>query len=184
MGLMDNREDLQVMQEIANEIGAALTSVMEHSRDILKRHIDEDVYDHSIYTPKVYKRRSENEGMGVSLAEQTQEKPYTQVIAPALGKQANGFWVQSRLWFHPSGEHKYKKWNTANDSELMGRIEKKDPEYSWGQNEVPQRPFWQRFVDEMVDGGELEKSFVDAMSANEIIEADGSVIEDPHDRTY
>ena len=184
MDLLSDKDFRQVMNTLVTEINAALPIVMNDARDTLKKHIDEDVYDESIYKPKRYKRRSNNSGLGISLGAQVYMEPYTKVIPPAGGNVNGKLVIKSRLYYNPSGEHKYPKWNTANDNELIGRIEKKNPAYTWGNDKVPMRPFWQKFVDDMVDGGELEKSFVDAMKASEEIVADGNITEDPFDREY
>ena len=61
---------------------------------------------------------------------------------------------------HPS------EFNKVDGDDLIGRIEKHDPEYNWlpkKGKQIPNRPFWQNFVDEMVDDAELERFFVNAM---------------------
>ena len=174
----------KAMNDLVAEISAALPIVMNDARDTLKKHIDEDVYSEGIYYPKVYKRRSDNSEMGVSLGAQVYTEN-TKIIPPAGGNVNGKLQITTRIYFNPSGGHKYKKWHTADYNDLIGRIEKKDPAYTWGQEKVPARPFWQKFVDEMVDGGEFEKSFVDAMrGAEPSITADGSIVEETFDRDY
>lgn len=175
----------EVMNALIVEIAEALPEVMDNAKDTLKKHIDEDVLSESVYKPKVYKRRSDNNGLGVSLSAQAQMEPYTKIIAPTGGNVGGKLKITSRLYFNPSGAHKYEKWHTADYNELIGRIEKKSPAYTWGQDQVPPRPFWQRFIDEMIGGGEIEASFVDAMRRKgETVTADGGVTEDPYDREY
>lgn len=193
MNLMSDPDFRNVLNTIVGEIAAALPNVMNNARDTLKKHIDEDVYE--AYTPEVYRRRSDNPDMGVSLGAQAYQEPYTKVIPPAGGNVGGKLVITSKLYYNPSGEHKYPIWSSGSGkrpkwvlnldgNELISRIEKKSPAYNWGQDKVPARPFWQRFVDEMVDGGELEKSFVSAMSGKEKIVADGNVFEDSFDRDY
>lgn len=172
----------EIMNLLVPEVAAAYPIILDNARDTLKKHIDKDVYD--AYEPVVYKRRSDDHKYGISLGAQVYSEPFTKVI-PATNFNSGGrLGFTARIWFNPSGEHKVKKWNTASGNDLIGRIEKKSPAYTWGQDEVPARPFWQRFIDEMVGGGEFENSFVDAMRGTEDIVADGNVIEDPSDRDY
>lgn len=172
----------EVMNALIPDIQGAFPKVLESARDTLKKHIDEDVYQ--AYQPEVYKRRSDDSKYGISLGAQVYQEPFTKLINPGNVNLGGKLGFTARLWFHPSGQHKVKKWNTADDSDLIGRIENKDPAYTWGNDDVPQRPFWQRYIDEMVNGGEFENSFVDGMRGAGKISADGNVIEDPSDRTY
>lgn len=169
----------QILLEVADAVEKALTDARPH----LKDRIEKDVY--SVYTPKVYKRRSENAGLGTPLSVQAITDANSKVIKPGGGASGSTFSVTSRLYFNPQGDHAKKKWHTADYDDLISRIEKKSPPYTWGQNKVPPRPFWQNFIDEMVGGGELEKLFVDAMrSAEPTIVADGNIKEDASDRNY
>lgn len=169
----------QILLEVASSVEKALNDAKPH----LKKRIEADVY--KVYSPTVYKRRSDDSTLGVSLAAQAITEPYTSVIKPGGGNVNGMLQVTSRLYYNPQGNHKRKKWHTADYDDLIGRIEKKSPPYTWGQAQVPERPFWQNFVDEMVGGGELERLFVDAMkSAEPTIVADGNITEDASDREY
>ena len=164
------------------ELDSAVSETMLDAKDSLRKHIREDVYDESVYSPKVYKRRSENDGLGTPL--DYLEEPNARIIPPAGGNVNGNLVVTSRIYYNPTGEHKYKKWHTADHNDLIGRIEKKEPRYTWGQNKVPPRPFWQNFITEMVDNQELEKNFVRHMSGKEDIVADGAIVEEISDREY
>lgn len=169
--------------EIIFEVADAVEKALNNAKPHLKDRIEKDVY--KVYSPTVYKRRSDDQSLGVSLAAQAIAEPYSSVIKPGGGNVNGTLQITSRLYYNPQGNHKRKKWHTADYYDLIGRIEKKDPPYTWGQAQVPERPFWQNFVDEMVGGGELEKLFVDAMkSAEPTIVADGDITEDSTDRNY
>lgn len=130
-----------IMSKVAN-------SVYGDMRDALKRHVESDVYDKSLYKPKVYKRRSEAEGRGTPLNDiEGNAFPIIRTIPGAAEIGIN---------YMPTGEHKNEKWHTADGNELIGRIEKKNPPYTWEPKtgpQIPERPFWQKFVDEMIDTG-------------------------------
>ena len=194
--MADVNDDIyrEIMNALIPEISDAYNDVLNNARDTLKKHIDEDVYD--AYEPVVYMRRSKKAEYGISLGAQVYMDAYTRTIPPASIRAGGKLGFTARIWYHPDGSHKVNRWsshpnteipswiNNVDDSELISRIEKKSPAYNWGQGKVPPRPFWQQFVDEMVDGGEFEKSFVNAMRATENIVADGNVVEDPSDRSY
>ena len=191
-GLENIDEDVrQFKNELIKNIVSALPSVMDDARSHLKKHIDEDVYSKSVYSPKVYKRRSDDNSWGTPL---NNMEANTQVVSPSGGNVGGQLMVTTTLYYHPTGEHTVNKWssttttptvNNVDNDDLIARIEKKDPAYNWGQGEVPPRPFWQKFITEMVDNGELEKLFVDAMKGKDATTvADGQIYEQPLDREY
>lgn len=179
-------EDKACFNELLKEIEDAVEEALQNSTEILKEHIITDVYSHSVYEPKVYKRRSENSGMGVPLSD---VKAYAHTLEKPAGGNANGtLWASSRLHYldyNPSGKHRRRKWSGTNGDDLIGRIEKKDPAYNWGQDQVPPRPFWQNFITEMVVGKKLETLFCDALREKEpSVVADGLILEESEDREY
>ena len=177
------------LNTLISEIADAEESALSEAQESLKKHIVEDVYQ--AYSPTVYKRRSNNNGLGTPLSDLN---AYSQTIPPAGGNVNGKLMVTSRLYYNPKGAHQVKKWSSGasnkkgivnvDDNQLISRIEKKDPAYNWGNDAVPPRPFWQNFINEMVTNKELENAFVWAMSTKEDIVADGNIVEDPHDRDY
>ena len=180
-GIDDFDAQLRVyLNTLIQEIADAEKSALAEAQDALKRHIVSDVYQ--AYSPTVYKRRSKNSAMGTPL---TNMDAYSDIIEPAGGNVNGNLQVTSRLYYNPQGGHKVQKWHDKDFNDLIGRIEKKSPAYRWGNNLVPERPFWQEFISEMIDQKELEKAFVWALSANEpTVIADGKIFEDAHDREY
>ncbi len=160
----------------------ALDSVGADMASALERHIQKDVYDK--YSPAVYKRRSENTGLGTPLSEMGDLKP-------GGGGNATVFNHGNGLTFDysPTGEHTTTKWHTADGDEIIGTIEKLSPPYTWPpkKRKMPQRPFWQNFVDEMVDAQELEQYFVNSLlmiNADIGVRADGGITRDAQDGNY
>lgn len=184
------------LKAVMGEIGAAIKKSMDDvgadMADALKRHIDNDVYRKSIYNPKEYKRRSESNGLGTPLNEMGDLSP-TGTGNATVYNHGGGLTFE----YKPTGEHANSRWSSSatqsgsirnvDGDELIGRIEKKTPSYNWGNNKVPPRPFWQNFVDEMVDDGELERFFVAAMRFHNKdlnIEESSGVIRDANDGNY
>ena len=168
------------LNTLISEISEAEKSALADAQDALKRHIVKDVYE--AYSPTVYKRRSKNSSLGTPLSDMD---AYSTVIEPAGGNVNGNLQVTSRLVYNPQGGHKVQKWHDQDYNSLIGRIEKKSPAYTWGNDIVPERPFWQEFISEMIDQKELERAFVWALSANEpTVIADGKILEEAHDREY
>lgn len=141
----------KVSKEISNAVYADM-------KDALEEHIRDDVYSHAIYEPKTYLRRSEHRDMGVSLREAVSNKEYTQQIGPF--DYATMDWVAG-LSYEPTGEHENAEWNGVHGDALIGRIEKKEPPYQYEPKkgkEIPKRPFWQNFIEELIEGGRLERT--------------------------
>lgn len=173
----------QFMNTLIVDLRDALPKVMDDAKENLKQHIETDVYSASVYQPKVYKRRSENDGLGTPL--NYMESPNVKIISPAGGNVGGKLQITTKLYYNPTGNHSVKKWHGVDYNELVGRIENKDPAYHWGNEKVPKRPFWQNFITEMVDGNGLESSFVRHMKeVGETVTADGSIVEDTFDREY
>lgn len=163
-------------QDIQNQIAAAVRSSMDvvgiQMKNALKSHIETDVYDYDVYTPDVYKRRSENPALGTPLNDMDAN---TYIFNKGAGVT---------LQYLPTGEHTTKKWHDADGDDLVGRIEKFEPPYNWG--DAPPRPFFQNFVAEMVDQNELERYFMEAMAGNGfLVESDETgVIRESEDGDY
>lgn len=179
-----DKELYAAMTELSKEVSDAMQNALDRSKDFLKKHIENDVYA-SPYSPKVYQPRHKNPSLGAPLSDM---ESYSDTLPiPIGGVTGNGLMLTSALTYLPKGSHRKKKWDTANGNELIGRIERKNPSYTWENpnNSIPERPFWQNFIDEMVQGGELERLFVDALKTKEpSAKADGNIEEEQSDRNY
>lgn len=139
-------------------VGRKLSNaVYEDMKSALEAHIRSDVYD--AYYPKMYKRRSERPGArGTSLADSVYDDSFTKQIGPFDYATAE---LISGLSYEPTGEHEETwQWSDASGDELIGRIEKKNPPYNWEpkKGEIPKRPFWQLFVEELIEGGRIART--------------------------
>ena len=137
----------------ARELSNAVYADMKEALEI---HIRSDVY--KAYDPKQYKRRSDDPRRGISLAESVVDDRYTKQIGPfdyTIGYAVAG------LSYEPTGEHTETwRWSDTSGDELIGRIERKDPPYNWEPKKgpkIPERPFWQLFVEEMIEGGRFAR---------------------------
>lgn len=153
---------------LAKTIKKALKEVNVDMQDVLKKHIEKDVYDPSVYYPDEYVRRSENPGLGTPLSNLK-----ANVLSPVTEADVINDTVaaNTRFQYMPTGEHSVPKWSSAakqdnpnfpknlDGNELIRRIETKNPRYNWGQHKVPKRPFWQNTVDELIEGGAAADSF-------------------------
>ena len=161
----------------------SLDKISSAMLNTLSLHIEKDVYAASVYYPTVYKRRSENFSLGTALNN-------VSVNAKPLIEN-----MRAGIDYQPTGEHAVKKWGgvegrwgRADGDQLIARIEKKSPPYTWGQDKVPERPFWRNFVTEMIEGGVAERTFIKAMGlqgTDWMLEADGQgVIREEEDGSY
>lgn len=151
----------RVAKELANLVYADM-------KDALEQHIREDVYQ-EYPDPKMYKRRKDDPRRGTSLLASVEDKEYTKQIGPydySTGQVVAG------LSYEPTGEHENWRWSDVSGDELIGRIEKKEPKYNWEpkDGEIPKRPFWQRFVEEMIEGGRFARVVEDELKRMGIAE--------------
>lgn len=170
--------------------------VLTETKDALRRHINEDVYD--AHKPTVYPRRSEHEGYGPPLNDiESNSYPIGNI-----DKDGN---VTVGLNYLPSGEHsgtfgdfygkkKLKELNRkasdpikpeagrADGNALIRRIET-GKGYDWEFDK--ERPFWTRFVEEMVDSGGFENALNGALAFEGIeVERSEPVVRTPEDGVY
>ena len=141
---------------LAKALKETLQDVNADMQETLKKHIDADVYSHSVYVPKVYQRRSENSGLGTPLNDLKANVGFEFTEAQVHEK---GVGAQTRFQYLPTGEHVVRSWSGTDGDALISRIEKKEPPYNWGNNKVPKRPFWKNTVDELIEGGAAASSF-------------------------
>ena len=184
-GITDFDKQLSTfMNKLAGDVSTAVSTALDDAKETLRQKILSEVESDDVYTPKVYKRRSERSGRGAPLSDMN---AYSKIIQPIAQNMNGRLNVTSRLYYNPQGGHTVKKWHTADYNDLIGRIEKKSPPYTWEPKDgaIPPRPFWQHFIDEMVGKKELEKAFVWALKASEETAiADGNLVEDTFDREY
>jgi len=134
--------------KVGREISNAVYSELKNT---LEQHIKDDVYRE--YSPKEYIRRSENPSMGISLYQAVSEEQYTHQIGPF--DYSSMEWVAG-ISYEPTGQHENILWSDLSGDELIRRIETKRPPYNWEPRKpplIPKRPFWHRFVKEMIEGG-------------------------------
>lgn len=188
------REDAEsIRKDIEKEIGYKLYGPDMHSinialyedmKDALWTHIKEDVY--AGYQPTEYLRRKDHTGMGESLLDTLKNKERTQNIA----EMKNGKLIFG-LSYEPTAEHENPEWIDPDmtPDQLIGRIEKKQPKYNFNpkKGEIPDRPFWQNFVSEMIEGGRFARVLDDILKQTGIAEPGDSisgVMRDSSDGNY
>lgn len=172
-GLESIDEDFKAFQkELSAKVAAAMDDVGADMSFALQEHIQKDVYDK--YSPKVYQRRSENGSLGRPL------------IDPQANITINNRGEGLSLIYSPTGEHSNASWHTADDDDLIRRIEQKSPPYfAKAQGKVPPRPFWQNFVNEMTDQDKMAIYFAQAMREQGIeVELDTGVEREAADGDY
>lgn len=137
----------------------ATPAVQSSMFDTLKKHIDKDVYE--AYDPKEYERRRG----GPNALDDLSNGDILSLLGPVGGAMPTGdFQIAAGITYDPRGTHQNPKWSSNDDpNEIIGRIETKSPPYKYGKG-VPKRPFWQRTVQELIEGGELGKTFIQAMN--------------------
>lgn len=174
-----DREFQQFQTELGGKVRGALETVGEDMKFSLARHIDEDVYN--AYNPKRYIRRGGNGGLEGQALE----------TRPSIG--GAGIDSSVTLDYEPSGAYpEHVDWDDVDGDALIGRIENKTPPYNWEpRGGMKRRPFWQRFVNEMTDGGFLESSFVSALGMFHMgpeerrdLASDGNVVRESGDGDY
>lgn len=165
--------------EINPALEKANEAVAQAMREALVRHISNDVYP--AYQPKLYERRGASGGL------------LGQAIN--MGRGAGGMISDStraKIQYMPDGGHPtVSGWSKVHNDDLIGRIEKHSPEYNWlpKHGSIPDRPFWQNFVNEMVDGNGIETAWASAMRAAlpagwKLDMSDGGVQRDGSDGEY
>ncbi len=159
---------LQTTVNPALEKGLRL--VGEDMRYDLAKHIQRDVYDQ--YSPVEYQRRGDS---GIK-AQALDAKIYSDGAHVTLDFKPNGSHPDEGAWAE-------RNVRVVNGDELIGRIEKNSPAYTWPpvKESAKRRPFWQNFVNEMVDGNVLETYFIaemrELLPPDMKLETDGGTVE-------
>lgn len=169
---------------LRNHIQGISAAVCSELKDTLWRHVKEDIYHE--YSPKEYLRRKDHPKFGTSLLQSAED-------AEPLGEGGfylNGEWIAG-IRYEPSTEHKISRWSDGiSSNELIGRIEKKEPAYNWEPKngpKIPERPFWQNFVEEMIEGGGFERVLERELKKRKIAEPDDlitGVVRESEDGIY
>lgn len=190
-------EDLKAVQlELRQKMIKGLPNVRNDMLDSLEKHLLSDVY--RAYRPKEYPRRKDHPEFGPSLIDFT-----TKGQVRNIGNiSEDGTWAEVGFDYLPDGSHsgttadldptsayydadhpRKLKPNPVHRNELIRRIES-GKGYDWKRH-PGKRPFWQNFVNEMVDDGMLEYFFAKAMrEQGEDVVEDGSLFRESTDGSY
>lgn len=169
-GTLKNDLDTFLKGIFSPAVMKALDDVGADMQSALAKHIETDVYPK--YRPRMYERRGEDGGL---IAQAREAKIYN---------HGNGVAID----FKPDGTHPtVSGWSKVHGDDLVGRIESHNPEYTWRpkNGNIPNRPFWQNYVSEMIDDNTVEYYFVSAMRRRdfELVE-DGDLSRESADGTY
>ena len=143
-----NKEYKAFNTKVYQGVQAGLTAVGSEMTKQLQQHIQTDVYD--AYTPQSYMRRIDYGGG-------------TPIISPkTMDLQLNK--MSLTFSYEPSGRNtRYPNSKFVDGDELINAIENSD--YTWNVGKIPERHFWNNFVDDMVGAsGQAEKIFVKGMN--------------------
>lgn len=139
-----NRESAKIVENAEK----ALKAIGDEMISNLQTHIEEEWY--KPYTPKAYKRRTDDSSYGTPLGAQDYMKYSVNGLSLTFG-------------YNPSGLHTVKKWHTRDSDELIESIQtaklKGNP---------PPRPFWNSFLFEQGNGA-IMKTLSDNMLPEYVI---------------
>lgn len=142
-----NQELNNEVLQIHNAAHNALYNVSAEMRYALKRHIKNDWYDHP-YEPRVYKRRTDNPQLGTPLGDDEN-----------IDDTVNG--LKLEFAYEPTGKHSVDHWYARDGDKLIEFLQV-------GDINMPPRPFWNNFVDEMRNGA-IMRTFAEAMKPYNLI---------------
>lgn len=151
---------------------AGLMAVGSELTKQLQKHIQTDVYN--AYTPQDYKRRVEYGG-GIPI-----------ISAQNMDMRING--MSLTFAYEPSGKNtNYPTSRYVDGDRLIEVIENSN--YTWtGTSDIPKRPFWNSFVDEMVGAnGQAETILVKTMNQAQPdlqVKTDGKMQPDGNDTIF
>ncbi len=145
-------QDITALEkQVKNAFRASRSALADEMRQCLREHVVEDVY--AAFQPEEYVRREDNGGlldMSASATVYSDERDggmnLTLLYSPSGATDGEG---------EPVDPH-------VDGDDLINRIEKKAPEYNW-RRKPKKRPFFSRFVEEMLDG-RAEETLVRAMN--------------------
>lgn len=167
--------DVQRQLFAGNAVVKVHEAVVTELRDVLGFHIRHDVYEAYTPTGEVhYKRRKDNGDFGTSLLKSA-DKDHAESI---FDLEHGGRW-KSGIRYEPTAEHENWRWSDPDlkPDELIGRIEKKEPQYNFNpiRGEIPDRPFWQDFVTEMIEGGRFASTLEKILKEQGIAEPSDTI---------
>lgn len=151
---------------------AGLMAVGSELTKQLQKHIQTKVYD--AYTPQDYMRRVDYGG-GISI-----------ISTKNMDMQINK--MSLTFTYEPSGKNiNYPTSKYVDGDKLINAIENSD--YTWkGTEHIPERHFWNHFVDDMVgNGGQAERIFVKGMNTAQPdlqAKADGNMSTDGNETIF
>ena len=163
------KDYLDFYKKVQHATHAGLVAVGSELTKQLQKHIQTEVYN--AYTPKSYERRVEFGG-GIPI-----------ISAQNMDMQINKNMLT--FTYEPSGKNsRYPASRYVDGDALISAIENSD--YTWkGTDEIPKRPFWNAFVDEMVGAnGQAEDVLVKTMNQTEPslqVKKDGNIQPDGRD---
>ena len=182
------------LENIQTAVVRAMSDVGNLMMESLKKHIVTDVY--KAYDPVRYERRSDDSTNGTPLNDLSAVN-MTPIFDTDSAEKIGG---TVGMDYHPTGEHQNYRWHGADDDDLIRRIEtglgydymrtrSKTNEYGEVVSEeiipYPERRFWQKFVDEMTDGGAMERAIFWKMAENGYtLDMKDGVIRDANDGNY
>lgn len=186
----------KVMQRVAD-------CIFEDMKETLAYRIEEDVYKQ--YTPDIYPRRSENPGFGTPLTDMDKN-----VLGGAKGSPGGAY---IHFDYIPTGAHSGVFGDVISDERVLMRLGVqaddpiKPPEkqadgnalirrietgkgYDWKPNKkkakkfTDERPFWQNFVNELIEGNGLAYAAKQAFKREGIEVSDISAEREQNDGNY
>ena len=150
------KEDLEKEhKKIKTHVNYALTETgVEMTYDLISA-LRRDWYGQ--YKPSVYERRTDNPSKGTPLGDMSNfDETYTDPTNQIL-----------HFVYNPTGTHENPDWNTRSGDNLIEWIQRMHEYKRPGSDEpylkIPARPFWNNFIDELINGGIMSK-FIKAMS--------------------
>lgn len=157
------KEDLKKEHEnIKKQVDYALLDVGVELQSDLRERLFQDWYKR--YTPNQYERRTDDNSLGIPLGGDENFEIYVK-------RQTLEF------SYEPTGHHANPEWSERNGDNLISWIQ---AEHNYAEEEngeiiqtIPSRPFWNNFVDEIMDGGFMGK-FIKAMSPKYNVIPDGT----------
>ena len=163
------KDYLEFYKKVQHATHAGLVAVGSELTKQLQKHIQTDVY--GAYMPKSYERRAEYGG-GIPII--SKDNMDMQINANTL-----------TFTYEPNGKNsRYPTSRYVEGDALISAIENSD--YTWKcTDEIPKRPFWNAFVDEMVGAnGQAEDVLVKTMNQTEPslqVKKDGNIQPDGRD---